>query len=86
MQRLTRRVIDGEDPSMVTTPQPVIELLKETSDSQPSREITGEEQIELDGKKNTEEVGNDIIDDIDATTSTDVEGVYDERNLQDLEE
>ncbi|NMB70411.1 hypothetical protein GYA27_04430 [candidate division WWE3 bacterium] len=86
MQRLTRKVIDGEDSSMVTTPQPVIEMLKQTSDSQPSREITIEEQMEIDSKKNAEEVGNDIINDIDATTTTDVEGVYDERNLQDLEE
>jgi len=86
MQRLTRRAIDGEESPIIPTPQPVMDVIQETSPAEPSRDLTVEEQMEVDAKMNPDQVGDDIIKDIDSTTTTDVEGVYSDRDLQDLEE
>jgi hypothetical protein len=86
MQRLTRKVIDGQDMPLIPTSQPVVIMDQETSPAEPSKELTVEEQMELDAQMDTDQVGNDIVNDIDATTTTDVEGVYNENDLEDLEE
>ena len=86
MQRLTRKVIDGEDAPRMNMPVPVMEELKETTNARQASETTTDEQIKLDSEADADLVGDEIIEDIDETNNNNLEEIYGEQDLQDLDE